>query len=235
MKYQTKSEFINLLSTLHIHHDAKVFLQVSSEVCDKFLGGSQTIIDAFMEFINEDGAIIVPTFTLSNLDCASSQDIAYEDWTEFRKEAMGFRKDVSETNRFGNQFLRNKKVVRNTHPIYSYAVYGNVDCCSLKPSVNFPLSLENDLGFFEAKESVNLLIDVDMEKSVLLQGLAKQKNMGRVCLARARMYRKNGSTSRVFLQRKLSSKDILSQVKECNCENLSWNGTQIQKISQKSN
>ncbi len=199
MEYIKKDVLMHELMNNGVHENMKLIVQVSTNFSNQVLGGNQMIIEILQTLIGQQGVLITPTFTYDMLDVTSRDDIDYDDWNSFRNEIVGFRKELSETNAFGNQFLKNKSVIRSNHPINSFAYWGNIDSSKAKVNINFPIQFEDDIYS-------ELLLGVSTDKSLLIYS----KSQGVTKLQRARIYRKSGSVSRLFLCKEVENLDYQS-------------------------
>lgn len=185
----TREDLHEILDQFSVSKGSHVCVQASDAFCQLVWGQAQMILDVLMERIGESGCLFMPSFSFSNLDPACwSESENYENWELIREHQRGYSLRLSPCDSQGmlaNQFLRNEKVVRTEHPVYSFAFWGKIQDQELLQKNNYPLSFTHVLSSFARQHAINLLFDVEPTKSVLLPAIAKTLNKGCTSLQRA--------------------------------------------------
>lgn len=220
-EFVSKKEIKNLLEDLGIQKGYTVLAQVDLSRFSGFIDGEQMVIDVLKELVGEEGRIIVPTFTKNCLDPACLQKIPYKDWDMYRKSIYGFDPKLSsctQYSQFGNQFLKNANVIRWSHPVYSFAYWGNVKISQLDKKINFPISFTNTLKAFDHTVSVNLLIGVEPEESIMLPALAHLLDFGSIIVQRGKVHSEKRIQMKDFLHVELNEEEKNRALKYCRIE-----------------
>lgn len=94
------------------------------------VGGSVAVIKAIMEILTLDGTLVMPTFTGDNSDPSKWENppVPKSWWETIRKEMPAFNPKITPTNGMGlmvETFRNWPEVLRNDHPISSFAAWGN--------------------------------------------------------------------------------------------------------------
>lgn len=178
----------------------------------------QLILEVLMELVSKEGLIFMPSFTFRTKDPASMESIDLKDWSNFRQEMLGYRKEVTFEDNVSRQFMLNKNVKRTTHPVYSFLYWGNSELISQKEEMDFPLSFENGLRPLTHKNAKNVCIGVAKENALILDGLAHQNHLGVVEVQKAKIKRMKSSIFRTYMIRSVSSKEKETLISQCHCE-----------------
>lgn len=148
----TKEDLKELFASIGIQRGMLLLVDGDCTQLGYIAGGIQTFIEALMESVGYDGTIVMPAFTLHNLDpaCAGGERIVRESWDLIREHARPFNRKLSAPSREDeliHQFLRNDGVLRSYHPIYSFAAWGKYAkiICDKHP-LHFGLSKDSPLG-----------------------------------------------------------------------------------------
>lgn len=200
----TKIDFIELFEQMGIEKGSIVLLQADLSRYTNIVGSYQMLIETLKEYITNQGCLIMPTFSYSCLDpaCLDYQQYAYQDWKRVRQNLPGFHvlKSMSEIyQECTNLFLQDKDVYRSNHPVYSFAYWGNFDEKILKMDVNEPISFDSFLKPMKNKKACNLLIGVSPEKSILLQAIANEYQLGQTIVQRAFVHGKRQLTKSFYM------------------------------------
>ncbi len=147
-----KKDIKKQLSNIGVQRGMLLLVDADCEALGYISGGEQTLIDALMETVEYDGTIVMPAFTLDNLDpaCHGSAKISRENWDLIRNSARPFNRKLTPPgtkDALVHQFLRNEGVIRSYHPLYSFAAWGKYAkvICDKHP-LHFGLSKDSPLG-----------------------------------------------------------------------------------------
>lgn len=202
----TKEDLIFLFKKLGIKKGSHVLVETSEETFSSIAGGSQTLIEALKECVGSQGCLIVPTFSYETLDPASDCFVKYpyELWEPIRESLNGFNLKLSSSSTaFGNQVLRNPKVIRTKHPVYSFAYLGKTEECYLKQSMNYPISFHHVLSAFKKRNAIVLCIDYPIEESCILQAFAQYFDQGLAVIERAYVKSGNENEPKTYLSNRV--------------------------------
>lgn len=202
----TKEDLIVLLKKLGIKKGSHVLVETSEEMFSSIAGGSQTLIEALKDCVGNQGCLIVPTFSYETLDPASDCFVKYpyELWGAIRESLNGFDLKLSSAaTAFGNQILRNPKVVRTKHPVYSFAYLGKTEESYLRQSMNDPISFHHVLSAFKKRNAIVLCIDYPIEESCILHAFAQYFNQGLAVIERAYIRSNNGNEAKTYLSNRV--------------------------------
>ncbi len=105
----TKQDIIDHMKNLGIEKEDTLLVHSSMKAIGEVEGGADTILDAFMEYM-QDGLLIVPTHT----------------WAQINDEYRVFHvtTEPSCVGLLTNLFLKRSGVIRSWHPTHSVAAYG---------------------------------------------------------------------------------------------------------------
>ncbi len=95
--------------------------------------------------------------------------------------------------------------------MYSYAYWGNFNEDILKVDVNDAFSFKGSLSFLNKKNACNLLIGVSPQKSLMVQALSNEYQLGQTIIQRAFLHSKRHLTKSflVHVVDDVLSKDLL--------------------------
>lgn len=137
-------------------------------------GGAQTVIEALLRIVGEDGTVMMPAQSWKNLDPAAGVhgEIAQADWPKIRAHWPAYDKDITPTNTMGavaEMFRRWPGSIRSDHPARSFAANGknakylveNHDLCNI-------FGDGSPIGKLYALGGKVLLIGVDYDKNTSL-------------------------------------------------------------------
>lgn len=105
----TKQDLKNMIIEMGIEPTDTVFIHSSMKAIGEVLGGADTVVDAFMEYL-KDGLLILPTHTWRSMS-----------------EVHNVYDPIKEPSCVGiltNLFMKREGVVRSLHPTHSVAAYG---------------------------------------------------------------------------------------------------------------
>lgn len=125
----TKKLLISDLRNLGLAAGDSVIVHSSLSKMGWVVGAAQTVIEALMEVVTEDGTIVMPTHTSANSDPANWQHppVPQDWWDIIRNETPGFNPNITPTRGMGcipELFRIYPNVVRSAHPQQSFAAWG---------------------------------------------------------------------------------------------------------------
>lgn len=170
----TKDDIKEQLLSIGVQRGMLLLVDADSPKLGYIIGGMQTFIEALMETVGYDGTIVMPAFTLHNLDpaCAGADRVIRESWNLVREQAQPFNRKLSAPSTKDpliHQFLRNEGVLRSYHPVYSFAVWGKYAklICDKHP-LHFGLSKDSPLGKLSELNGFVLLAGCDYTNCTML-------------------------------------------------------------------
>ena len=170
----TKKDIKEMLSSLGISKGMVVLVQPDMQKLGFLVGGAQILIEALMEQVGYEGALVIPTFTLYLADPANREiSIARDQWQLLREYALPFDRKLSmpqEKNTFAQQFLLNEGVIRSYHPLYSFAAWGKYAklICDKHP-LHFGLNQDSPLGKVVDFNGYVLLLGTDYQECLMFR------------------------------------------------------------------
>lgn len=215
MEIYTKEDFKQIFINLGITKGSFVLLEADLSRYSSLVGNYQMLIETLQELITDTGVLCMPCFSYSCLDPACAGDFyPYEKWKEIRENLPGFHVVYTPSEIYKdctNLFLHYKDVYRSNHPVYSYAYWGNFNEDILKVDVNDAFSFKGSLSFLNKKNACNLLIGVSPQKSLMVQALSNEYQLGQTIIQRAFLRSKRHLTKSflVHVVDDVLSKDLL--------------------------
>ena len=171
MKPVVKNEIIYGLREVGLAKGDTVMVHTSLGKLGYVCGGAQTVIEALIEVVGEDGTIMMPTQSWKNLDPETGVhwDVDEQYWDIIRENWPAYNKDLTPTNTMGavaEMFRQWPGAVRSDHPARSVAAWGkhanyltdNHDLCDI-------FGEESPVGKLYKLDGKVLLIGVDYDKN----------------------------------------------------------------------
>lgn len=128
-KIVLKEDVVKALKNLGVHNGQTIMVHTSLSSIGFVCGGAQTIIEALLEAVGEDGTIMMPTQSWKNLDPETG--VHWEEpeewWQIIRDNWPAYDKRITPTNTMGalaEMFRRWPGAVRSDHPARSVAAMG---------------------------------------------------------------------------------------------------------------
>ncbi len=138
------------------------------------IGGAQTVIDALLEILGENGTLVVPMQRGDAEDPAGfvNPPVAYELQEKFRRNAPAFDPDASESYKMSDVYenlRRRKKAVVSRHPTIGFAAIGRQAryICASQP-YDFPLGVNSPLEKLVSLKAFCLLAGVGYDSMTSL-------------------------------------------------------------------
>lgn len=131
MKTVIKSNIVDALKSVGLQSGDSVMVHTSLGKMGYVCGGAQTVIEALIEVVGQDGTIIMPTQSWKNLDPETGVhwDADEADWDIIRKNWPAYDKALTPTNTMGavaEMFRSWPGSIRSDHPARSVAAWGKM-------------------------------------------------------------------------------------------------------------
>lgn len=129
MKPITKAEILSAFNALGIRAGQTMMVHTSLSKMGYVCGGAQTVIEALLEAVGEEGTIMMPTQSWKNLDPEDGVHGGVEEayWPVIRESWPAYDKRITPTNTMGavaEMFRAWPGVLRSDHPARSVAAWG---------------------------------------------------------------------------------------------------------------
>ena len=129
MKPITKNEIVNALHSVDLTKGHTVMVHTALSKMGYVCGGAQTVIEALIEVVGEDGTIMMPTQSWKNLDPEDGVHwtVPEEYWQIIRDNWPAYDKRITPTNTMGavaEAFRQWPGTLRSDHPARSVAAWG---------------------------------------------------------------------------------------------------------------
>lgn len=129
MKVVIKNDIVNELKRMGLQKNDVVMVHTSLKSMGYVCGGAQTIIEALIEVVEEEGTIMMPTQSWKNLDPEEGVhwDADERDWQRIRDNWPAYDKNLTPTNTMGStaeMFRQWPGSIRSDHPARSVCAYG---------------------------------------------------------------------------------------------------------------
>ena len=129
MKTIIKSDIVDALKNVGLQAGDFVMVHTSLGKLGYVCGGAQTVIEALIEVVGDEGTIMMPTQSWKNLDPkAGVHWLADEaDWDKIRENWPAYDKAITPTNTMGavaEMFRSWPGAIRSDHPARSVAAWG---------------------------------------------------------------------------------------------------------------
>lgn len=171
MKVVTRNEIVEQLKNVGLKKNDVVMVHTSLSSLGYVCGGAQTIIEALIEVVGEDGTIIMPTQSWKNLDpeVGVHWDADESEWQIIRDTWPAYDKNLTPTNTMGavaEMFRMWPGSIRSDHPARSVAAWGK--------HANY-ITKNHDLSnIFGENSPLSKIYELDGK--VLLLGVGYDKN-----------------------------------------------------------
>jgi aminoglycoside 3-N-acetyltransferase len=161
----SKSEFINMMEDMGIQPDDTLVVHSSMKAIGNVDGGADTVLDAFMEYLEEEGLLILPAHTWKQMG---------DSYPVFDPET-----ESSCTGILSDLFRQRPGVVRSLHPTHSVAVYGKrkEEFIKGEEQCNTPCTPGGCWSRIEEEQGKILLIGVGHERNTFIHAVEEQLNV----------------------------------------------------------
>ena len=170
-KLVIKQDILNALEKAGVKKGQTIMVHTSLGSMGYVCGGAQTVIEALIETVGDDGTIMMPTQSWRNLDpeVGVHWEVGEESWQIIRDNIPAYDKRITPTNTMGavsEMFRQWDGAIRSDHPARSVAAWGK--------NAEY-LTKDHDLSnIFGEGSPVGKLYELD--GYVLLMGVGYDKN-----------------------------------------------------------
>lgn len=174
MKPVTKEEIISSFRSLGLEKGRTVMVHTSLSKIGYVCGGAQTVIEALMETVGEEGTLMMPTQSWKNLDPEDGVhwDVEEEYWPVIRENWPAYDKRITPTNTMGavaEMFRSWPGVLRSDHPARSVAAWGkHAEYLTAGHDLSDIFGEGSPVGKLYELDGDVLLIGVDYDKNTSL-------------------------------------------------------------------
>lgn len=166
-----KEDIISELRRIGLNNGDTVMVHTSLTSMGYVCGGAQTVIEALLEVVGENGTIMMPTQSWKNLDPETGVhwDADEKDWDLIRENWPAYDKNLTPTNTMGavaEMFRQWPGTIRTNHPARSVAANG--------PLASYLAADHEYSNIFGVGSPVDKLYERDGK--VLLLGVGYDKN-----------------------------------------------------------
>lgn len=171
MKVVIREDIVNELKRMGLEKNDVVMVHTSLKSMGYVCGGAQTVIEALIEVVGEEGTIMMPTQSWKNLDPEEGVhwDADENDWQRIRDNWPAYDKNITPTNTMGavaEMFRQWPGSIRSDHPARSVCAYGKY--------AEY-LTRNHDLSNIFGEESPIARL-YELDGKVLLLGVGYDKN-----------------------------------------------------------
>lgn len=129
MKPIVKNDILAAFRSVGLEKGRTAMVHTSLSKMGYVCGGAQTVIEALLETVGEEGTIMMPTQSWKNLDPEDGVHwtVAEEDWQTIRDNWPAYDKRITPTNTMGavaEMFRSWLGTIRSDHPARSVAAWG---------------------------------------------------------------------------------------------------------------
>lgn len=204
MEIYTKEDFKQIFIDLGIEKGSKILLEADLSRYSGLVGNYQMLIETLQELIGDTGLLCMPCFSYSCLDPACTDTIyPFEKWKEVRENLPGYHVMYTPSEIYQectNLFCIIKMYIVQIILYIVLQYWGCFDENLLKVDVNDALSFKGSLSFLHEKKACNLLIGVSPEKSLMVQALSNEYQLGKTVVQRAFLHSKRQLTKSFLVQ-----------------------------------
>lgn len=166
-----KKDFINVFQKVGLRKGDVVMVHASLSSLGYVCGGAQTVIEALMETVGNEGTIVMPAQSWKNLDPETGVhwDADEKDWQIIRDNWPAYIKELTPTNTMGavaEMFRQWPGTLRSDHPARSVCAWGK--------HADFITSGHDLSNIFGDGSPIGKLYELDGK--VLLLGVGYDKN-----------------------------------------------------------
>lgn len=171
MKVILKEDIIQKLKEVGLEKGDNVMVHTSLKSMGYVCGGAQTVIEALIEVVGENGTIMMPTQSWKNLDPEDGVhwDVDEADWQLIRENWPAYDKNLTPTNTMGavaEMFRQIPGSIRSDHPARSVCTYGK--------NATYLVQNHDLSNIFGEGSPIGRLYELDGK--VLLLGIGYDKN-----------------------------------------------------------
>ncbi len=171
MKTIIQTDIVNALRNVGLQSGDSVIVHTSLGQIGYVCGGAQTVIEALIAVVGQDGTIMMPTQSWKNLDPETGVhwDADEADWDTIRKNWPAYDKLITPTNTMGavaEMFRSWPGTIRSDHPARSVAAWGkNAMFLTENHDLSDIFGNSSPIGKLYELDGKVLLIGVDHDKN----------------------------------------------------------------------
>ncbi len=171
MKIVIKSDVVDALRSVGLQSGDSVMVHTSLGQIGYVCGGAQTVIEALIEVVGQQGTIMMPTQSWKNLDPDTGvhSDVDESDWDTIRENWPAYDKAITPTNTMGavaEMFRLWPGTIRSDHPARSVAAWGkNAQYLTENHDLSNIFGDTSPIGKLYELDGKVLLIGVDYDKN----------------------------------------------------------------------
>ena len=171
MKTIIKADIVDALKSVGLQSGDSVMVHTSLGKIGYVCGGAQTVIEALIEVVGQQGTIMMPTQSWKNLDPETGVhwDADESDWDLIRKNWPAYDKSITPTNTMGavaEMFRSWPGTIRSDHPARSVAAWGkNAEYLTENHDLSNIFGDTSPIGKLYELDGKVLLIGVDYDKN----------------------------------------------------------------------
>lgn len=173
-----RTQLETAFQNLQLPNGGCILVQASNAFCHQVYGGAQCLFQTLARITGKKGTLMIPAFTPQCLLPACIH-APYANWPLLEANILGYSQSSLPASELAAAAML-YKAKRTTHPVYSMLFYGSAETAWVQQPLDYPLSLDAILQVFKdpQKKAVNLLLDVNLQDSLLLHALALEQNAG---------------------------------------------------------
>lgn len=174
MKPIIKDDVVSALESVGLKQGDAVMVHTSLGKIGYVCGGAQTIIEALIEVVGDDGTIMMPTQSWKNLDPETGVhwDVDEQYWDIIREHWPAYDKAITPTNTMGaiaEMFRQWPGALRSDHPARSVAAWGkHAAYLTENHDLSDIFGEDSPVGKLYKLDGKVLLIGVDYDKNTSL-------------------------------------------------------------------
>ena len=173
-KIVLKQDILDALHNVGVSKGQTIMVHTSLSSLGFVCGGEQTVIEALMEAVGNEGTIMMPAQSWKNLDPTTG--VHWEEpeewWELIRDNWPAYNKDITPTNTMGavaEMFRKWPGTLRSDHPARSVAAWGkNAEYLTAAHDLSNIFGEESPIGKLYELDGLVLLIGVGYDKNTSL-------------------------------------------------------------------
>lgn len=170
-KIVIKQDILDALTKAGVTQGQAIMVHTSLSKLGFVCGGAQTMIEALLESVGENGTIMMPTQSWKNLDPTTG--VHWEEpeewWQIIRDNWPAYNKDITPTNTMGavaEMFRKWPGTIRSDHPARSVAANGKyADYLTKNHNLSNIFGEDSPIGKLYSLDGYVLLIGVGYDKN----------------------------------------------------------------------
>lgn len=202
----TQKNIVDILTELDIKRGDTVLVHSSLKSLGYVIGGAEAVINAIIDRVGEKGTIIMPTQTIEMSDPSTwlYPPVAPEFWDIIRKALLPYNKDTTPVSKgigvIPETFRKFNGVIRTSHPLYSFAIWGELARYLNTQELDYGLGKHSPLGklYLKNNNAKIVLIGTDFESNTSIH--LAEHYLNRKTIIQSSYVLKNLKKSRVIFK-----------------------------------